>query len=361
MVKATQHSKDETAFGYYFWIFSVLWTLLAAFSLSWSLAEKQEWVEEAARIQAKTAVEKDIVYRRWNARLGGVYGPVDENTPPNPYLDTSGRDISIPGGTLLTKINPAYMTRQVHELGALKNGVLGHITSLKPLRPKNKPDPWETNALKLIAKGRAEVSQVAQMNGADYLRLMTPLYVEQSCLPCHHKQGYKLNQLRGGISVSVPLAPIMAGAHRDRLILIVVHMLLWLLGTGFLIQMFRQHNLRITARRRVEQARIEKEKLTAVMETAGAACHQLNQPLQVIMGQVDLLLMELKNDKPSRKRVDIISNELMRLQAITNSLTHITRYETMDYPDGSKILDLDRSIDSTQERPGNQSQSKTCT
>lgn len=350
MSEAAQHSEGVKAFGYYFWVFSVLWTALTAFSLSWSLAQRQEWAEEAALIHARTAVEKDIVYRRWNAGLGGVYGPVNENTPPNPYLDIPEREIHTPSGKLLTIINPAYMTRQVHELGALKSGVLGHITSLKPLRPENKPDPWEADALKLIAKGRAEVSEIAELNGADYLRLMTPLYVEQSCLPCHVKQGYKLNQLRGGISVSVPLGPIMAGAHRERWMLIVVHMILWLVGIGFLVQVFRQHNFRILARRRADQIRIEKEKLTAAVETAGAACHQLNQPLQVIMGQVDLLLMDLMEEKPSRKRVETISNELMRLQAITESLSKVTRYETTDYVDGSKILDLDKSTDSLPEK-----------
>ena len=32
------------------------------------------------------------------------------------------------------------MTRQVHELGASESGVIGHITSLKPIRPANAAD-----------------------------------------------------------------------------------------------------------------------------------------------------------------------------------------------------------------------------
>ena len=41
--------------------------------------------------------------------------------------------------------------------------------------------------------------------GEPRLRLLRPLYVEESCLPCHAAQGYKVGQVRGGLSVSVPL------------------------------------------------------------------------------------------------------------------------------------------------------------
>ncbi len=92
--------------------------------------------------------EKDVIYRRWNADHGGVYVPVTQKTKPNPYLDDLERDIITPLGKKLTKVNPAYMTRQVHELALKSNGVRGHITSLNPIRPANAPDPWETQALK---------------------------------------------------------------------------------------------------------------------------------------------------------------------------------------------------------------------
>ncbi len=44
-------------------------------------------------------------------------------------------------------MNPAYMLRQLHEEFAELYGIQGHITSLKPLRPGNRPDLWEEKAL----------------------------------------------------------------------------------------------------------------------------------------------------------------------------------------------------------------------
>ncbi len=37
---------------------------------------------------------------------------------------------------------------------------------------------------------------------------MAPLYVNNACLECHEYQGYKVGDLRGGISVMLPLKEI---------------------------------------------------------------------------------------------------------------------------------------------------------
>ncbi len=41
-------------------------------------------------------------------------------------------------------VNPAYMTRMAHEIQNRTLGIKGHITSLKPIRPENVADSWET-------------------------------------------------------------------------------------------------------------------------------------------------------------------------------------------------------------------------
>ncbi len=106
---------------------------------------------------AETSHHKDVVYRLWAARHGGVYAPVTEESPPNPSLShIPERDIATPSGKKLTLINPAYMTRQVHELDFTTYGVRSHITSLKPIRKENAPDEWEKKALLTFEKGKRE-------------------------------------------------------------------------------------------------------------------------------------------------------------------------------------------------------------
>ena len=222
-----------------------LWSILIGLSLPWNLKTQKSGILEAARIEARAGFDKDVVYRRWNAASGGIYAPVTEVTQPNPYLDVRERDITTSLGKELTKINPAYMTRQVHELALKTHGVRGHITSLNPIRPANAPDPWEALALKSFQTGLKEVSSVEEIEGNDYMRLMRPLLTEKSCLKCHAVQGYKIGDIRGGISVSTPMAPLMAIAQSNIIGLWVGHGLLWLAGLVGISLGFRRLNQEI--------------------------------------------------------------------------------------------------------------------
>jgi len=183
----------------------ILWTVLVGSVLLWSLLRRMHEAKDAARIQARASFQKDLVYRRWAAGHGGLYVPVTEKTPPSPYLKhIPERDITTPSGIPLTLMNPAYMTRQVHKMGAEQYGLRGHITSLNPINPDNGPNQWEIKALNAFERGAKEFSSVERLEDGSYMRLMHPLVTQQACLKCHAEQGYKLGDLRGGISVSVP-------------------------------------------------------------------------------------------------------------------------------------------------------------
>ena len=127
----------------YLWAILSLWTVFVSLVLLWSLFQQKRETIEAVRVQARSAFEKDLAYRRWAAMHGGLYVPVTEQTPPNPYLASiDEREITTPSGRRLTLMNPAYMTRQVHEMETEQYGLRGHITSLNPIRPANAADAW---------------------------------------------------------------------------------------------------------------------------------------------------------------------------------------------------------------------------
>jgi len=217
------------------WILVAVWTLIAVGSACWNSSLIREHAFSEAKARANSIYLKDIEYRRWNAGHGGVYVPVTEKTRPNPYLShIPERDITTPSGKRLTLMNPAYMTRQVHELMAeLKDGARGHITSLKPIRPKNAADAWETAALKRFEAGESEIFSIEEMeDGKRYFRYMHNMVVEKPCLKCHASQGYKIGDIRGGISVSVPVDARMVRANEATTALLFGHGGLWLIGLG---------------------------------------------------------------------------------------------------------------------------------
>jgi len=215
-------------------VVACLWTLLIAYALYWEQRQNDDQAKMLGKMQSQAFFEKDILYRRWASRHGGVYAPVTESTPPNPHLShIPERDITSPTGKQLTLINPAYMTRQVFEMAQEFKGTgRGHITSLNPLRPANGPDPWEKKVLQSFDLGNTEQGQIEQIDGKPYYRYMKVLVAEKPCLKCHASQGYREGQIRGGLSVSVPLEPIYAMLHKELTGVYLNHGAIWLLGLG---------------------------------------------------------------------------------------------------------------------------------
>ncbi|MES0370842.1 MAG: HD domain-containing phosphohydrolase [Mariprofundaceae bacterium] len=220
------------------YILIAAWTFAVGLSLSWDLYEMRVHHSNVMLSQARGIVFNDLEYRLWNAGHGGVYVPITEKTPPNPYLShIPERDITTTSGKKLTLVNPAYMVRQKNELKSkFSNDILGHITSLKLKRPENRPDTWETDALKAFEKGETEVSSIEEMHGDRlYFRYMQRLLVEKSCLKCHEYQGYKIGDVRGGLSVSIPFDSKWVALQKNYYPVIAGHSLLWFLGFSGLL------------------------------------------------------------------------------------------------------------------------------
>lgn len=206
-----------------FVVAAVLWVgLLAAFE--WKGQEQRREQDLRLALQrAESDFETTLYYRAWNAGHGGLYAPVTETTQPNPYLEVENKTVELFPGEEYTLINPAYMTRQVHELME-EDGVLSaRMTSRDPVNPKNEPVAWERRALEALAAGEERYVEVAEASSSggegdaaalpeEVLRFMKPLYTEESCLQCHGPRGYRLGDLRGGLSISVSLDKIRSAS-----------------------------------------------------------------------------------------------------------------------------------------------------
>lgn len=218
-----------------------LWTVTVFGLLVWSVFQARESTWKLASHTARAHFDKDRAFRLWGASHGGIYVPVDDKTPPNPHLGhVEERDIRTPSGTRLTLMNPAYMIRQLQEEFSELYGVKGRITSLKPLRKENSPDEWERKALRSFERGKQEVIEFTEVAGERHLRLMRPFVTEKGCLKCHGHQGYKEGDVRGGIGVSLSLKPFFQQEHRQIIVAVMSHGLIFLIGfVGIVLGMKR--------------------------------------------------------------------------------------------------------------------------
>ena len=101
--------------------------------------------------------------------------------------------------------------------------------------------------------------------------------------------------------------------------------------------------LDLTEKNRAARDRFQKEKLQGVLETAGAVCHEMNQPLQTILGHTELSLADISPDNPAYLSLTKISKQIDRMAEITRKLQSITHYETMDYDRKTKIIDIHKA------------------
>jgi PAS domain S-box-containing protein len=220
--------------NYSIWL-GAAWTMLIATSFILGYRQQQEEAVSIGLAEARAALEKDLLYRTWAEGYGGVYAPVTDKNQPNPYLSPSPeREITTPSGRTLTLVSPSAMIRQVFEMARNRPELSqGHITSLMPLRPENAPDQWEAAALRSFQRGASEVSEILTVNGLPYMRLMRPMMSHNPCLRCHHSDHAtppKAVAVRGGISVTVPLAQVQEAMRATLAWIALGHGFFWLLG-----------------------------------------------------------------------------------------------------------------------------------
>lgn len=105
-----------------------------------------------------------------------------------------------------------------------------------------------------------------------------------------------------------------------------------------------REELRVESELRKTRERLEQaEKAALVSELAGAAAHELNQPLTSVLGFSELLFRRTRDNEKGREELAAILREAERMAGIVRKIGKITRYETTPYVGNTRIVDLERS------------------
>ena len=178
------------------------WLTIVGISCWWNLVDERRESEKLALETARAFFRQLVITRAWNAEHEGVYVPISKDLVPNPYLDDPLRDLVTEQGNL-----PDQDQSRLHDPADCRNRFSGERRQV----PYHQPQADQTAeqgdslgravaALLRAGDGRARVSFV-RGGGQSFFRYMAPLKVEESCLKCHAKQGYKQGRF-GAASVS---------------------------------------------------------------------------------------------------------------------------------------------------------------
>ena len=219
------------------------------------------------------------------------------------------------------------------------------LTSLKPVNPVNAPDDWERRILEEFASGKKEAYKQMQLAGDSYFRYMAPLVAVQECLGCHAKGGYNVGDIRGALTVNVPLkAQLALHDALDRQSMLEL-LGVWALTIIVIALIALGYSRRLS---RAIKQEIEVEKLQTAIQTAGATAHELRQPLSVIIGNVELLKGRAISGVKTDEVADSVVAQCLRMDDIIRKMLSITRVKTKDYAGGIEIVDFPAS---SEERP----------
>jgi signal transduction histidine kinase/CheY-like chemotaxis protein len=248
-------------FEYYLILLIILWTVTISFAIYNSVTDRKKQLTENENVIAQIAYKKDIMYRRWASKQGGVYVPISNHTPPNPYLVHEKRDVITTHGDSLTLVNPAYMTRMVYEYSREDYNLPGHLISLNPVNPVNTPSPSEKIALLALEQGDSVFVYDTVINNKKYLQYIRPFVTEESCLSCHAVHGYKVGDIRGAISIAIPTDSLEKALHENIKATVRSYFGVWLLGLFALLyslsRLKKEFQSRIKAENELVQSRAE--------------------------------------------------------------------------------------------------------
>jgi two-component system NtrC family sensor kinase len=156
-----------------------------------------------AEQQARMLYKQILLTRQWASDHNGLFILKRKGIEANPYLDLP--IVEDNSGHTYYMRNPAMITRELSRYA--KHDGLGNfrVTSLNPINPLNVPDAFEKDSLLSFKEGAEEVISVEKSELGRVVRFIAPLRVTDSCLNCHAQHGYKLGNIRGGLSITIPI------------------------------------------------------------------------------------------------------------------------------------------------------------
>jgi PAS domain S-box-containing protein len=276
---AVSNKKQRSArVGFYSAVLGVCWTCTVIVFLAWNLHLQHQETREVALNVARAYIQSDNSYRRWNALQGGIYIPAEKNRIHKLPADVMEQEIITPSGKHLVLAAHALMMDEIYELAGQDYIARGELKILDSVSISDKADEWETAALNALIKGEREIGEVVTINGEQNFLLMQPFVIEKPCLKCHAGDGYEIGDVRGGITIRIPLSKFGIANLQQLKMLKWGHLLWWFLGILGIVISYLGMRSRIFERQQAEAAlETLREQQEQILTAAGEGIYGIDK------------------------------------------------------------------------------------
>ena len=312
-------------------LFLASWSLVLLILLAWNIKSSYDTLEDIALYRLRSSFSEVMDAQEWSFRHGGVL-----------HFGTNGASSisnATTGGMTSDSASSPTTGENYEQVFSPRNSyVKVRIISQESDKLGFSPDPWENKALGSFEEGDEEAFLMTDDNqGKTVFRYAAPLKVDYSCMACHRDENFLLRKTYGAVSISTSAEPLIRLRAAEGRLHLIGYGIIWLLGCGGIV--IGMKKLMINNEQRVRQ-----EKFVGVMEMAGAAAHELNQPLQVISSCTDIMLAAIRPDDEYFVQIGgQVKESVNRLASITRKINRITRYVTTEYVGNTRIIDIDKA------------------
>lgn len=201
----------------------------------WVSGMQKKLIMEQVEKQAVILHKQIVLTRQWVSDHNYVLVARKEDDTANAFIRDP--EIADTNGTVYTRITPAGLTRRLSGYAAKDHLYSFNLTNTETLNPDNRPDPFETEAIRLFRSGKADsLTQTVAVEGKPVFRYAAPLRIRESCLACHNQGDLSVGDVGGCISVFIPFEEAQKAIQRDNMFLLTAMLLLTL--TVILVLLF---------------------------------------------------------------------------------------------------------------------------
>lgn len=298
-------------------VFSALLTAL----MLWE-AKSHEQDQIAEFVEAGSAFHNQMIAAKtWNEKHKGIYvrsGLSTNSRAPSASAAYEYMDYGRMAGE---------MSKIADSLGYYKFLILNF-----PYDPEINVESWTDEQFKSLSEGK-EIYFFTEKKGERYFHFVKLLSITNP--PLSGPGSAVAPQEMALISIPMRVSDAVHTSKMKRIL--ISFLLIGLISACFIVVIISKFSRQVSLGFEQE---IEKNKLRAAVDLAGATAHEMRQPLSVVIG-----FSELVRDKASRGQdleyeLNIVKDECFKMNDIITKMLNITHYKIKHYTDGVNIFDL---------------------